>query len=195
MLYPTLNLSRNFNTSKNHQPYFIMYATEVIIKTPLPWCDHCFCSAVKDLRDVSSLVQDIKYSYYQLGKEFGLPFGELESIRTAYHHLIDQAIDQVLLLWLKQCYDVQRHDLPTWRRLVEAVDSPNGGNNPALAIDIANRHLVPGMLCLILPREGSTLATFSIVSNDCYVFESWICLHCVFWMLCELQAIHEWNKL
>ena len=90
-------------------------------------------------------MQCIKYAYFQLGKELGLPPGELESIKTMYNQLIDQAIDQVLLVWLKQRYDVQRHGHPTWRRLVEAVDSPNGGNNPALAIDIANRHLVPGM--------------------------------------------------
>ena len=109
-----------------------------------------------DFRDVHNEIHSIKYAYYQLGRELGLPPEELESIRTIYPQLIDQAIDQVLLLWLKQCYDVQRHVRPTWRRLVEAVDSPNGGNNPALAIDIANRHLVPGMFvskCLFIYRS------------------------------------------
>ena len=101
-------------------------------------------SAEDDFRSIHNEVQGIKHAYYQLGRELGLPPGELESITTVYHQLIDQAIDQVLLKWLKQCHDVQRHGHPTWRRLVEAVDSPNGGNNPALAKDIANRHLVPG---------------------------------------------------
>ena len=55
---------------------------------------------------------------------------------------IDQAIIEVLLLWLRQDYNVQRYGPPTWRRLVEAVDR---GNNFALAIHIASRHLLPGM--------------------------------------------------
>ena len=89
-------------------------------------------------------MESIKYAYYQLGRELGLPPSELKSIKRA-NQPVEEMIDDVLLLWLKQCYDVQRHGLPTWRRLVEAVDSPNGGNNPVLAVDIANRHLMPGM--------------------------------------------------
>ena len=114
-------------------------------------------SADKDFKDVSSAVQGIKYAYYQLGKELGLPPGELESVRRVHHEFLDQAIDQVLLLWLKQHYDVQRHGLPTWRRLVEAVDSPNGGNNPVLAINIANRHLMPGMFVNVFPKREASL--------------------------------------
>ena len=38
---------------------------------------------------------------------------------------------------------------------MEAVYSPNGGNNPALAIAIANRHTVPGMIPLSLSRSLS----------------------------------------
>ena len=105
-------------------------------------------SADEDIRDVLSEVQDIKHAYYQLGIELGLSPGKLESIRAMYHQRINQAIIDVLLLWLRQDYDLQRHGHPTWRRLVEAVDSPNGGNNPALAINIANRHLVPGMFVI-----------------------------------------------
>ena len=38
---------------------------------------------------------------------------------------------------------VKRFGKPTWRRLVEAVEDPVGGNNYALALKIAADH--PGM--------------------------------------------------
>ena len=104
-----------------------------------------FSVAENDLRVVCQEVVGIKSTYYQFGKELGIPPGELDSIRKQFHHDHDQAIDEVLLLWLRQRYDVERHGRPTWRRLVEAVDSSNGGSNPALAIDITNRHTVSGI--------------------------------------------------
>ena len=116
-------------------------------------CCCCCCFALLaegDLSDVCREVVGIESRYYQFGIALGLLSGQLDSIRTAYYQLIDQAFYQVLLLWLRQSYDYRRHDRPTWRRLVEAVDSPNGGNNPALAIAIANRHTVPGMISLSL---------------------------------------------
>ena len=35
---------------------------------------------------------------------------------------------------------VERFGKPTWRRLVEAVEDPVGGNDPALALTIARDH-------------------------------------------------------
>ena len=104
-----------------------------------------FCSDEYDLNDVWQEVVSIKCNYYQLGVALGLPAGELDSIRKAFHQLIDQAFNEVLLLWLRQRYDVGRHGRPTWRKLAEAVDSPNGGNNHALAMAIASRHPVSGI--------------------------------------------------
>ena len=107
-----------------------------------------------DLSDVCREVVGIESRYYQFGIALGLLSGQLDSIRTAYHQLIDQAFYQVLLLWLRQSYDYQRHGRPTWRRLVEAVDSPSGGKNTALAMVIASRHPVSGtdnVLSLSLP--------------------------------------------
>ena len=110
---------------------------------------YCFFTAEEnDWRTVHNEVQSISYAYFELGRELGLPPYKLECIKRA-NRPFEEAIDDMLLLWLKQCHNIREHGLPTWRRLVEAVDSPNGGNNPALAIDIANRHLLPGKLCLI----------------------------------------------
>ena len=39
---------------------------------------------------------------------------------------------------------LERSGKPTWRRLAEAAKDPVGGNNPALAHEIARKH--PGVL-------------------------------------------------
>ena len=109
-----------------------------------------YISDENDLSDVSQEVLSINYSYYQLGIALGLPLGELDSIRAASFYNTDQAFCAVLLVWLRQLYDVYRHGPPTWRRLVEAVDSPSGGNNPALALNIASRHPSAGNSTIII---------------------------------------------
>ena len=53
---------------------------------------------------------------------------------------MDQAFSEMLLVWLRHSYNVDKHRPPTWRRLVEAVDSDAGGNNHALAKKIASNH-------------------------------------------------------
>ena len=113
------------------------------------------------MRDIRQEVLSIKSTYYQFGIALGLPVGELDAIRTSFHQVIDQAFDEVLLLWLRQLYDVGRHGHPTWRRLVEAVDSSNGGKNPALAMAIASRHPLSGISPFSLSLSLSPLLVLS----------------------------------
>ena len=47
---------------------------------------------------------------------------------------------EVISTWLRQSYDVERHGLPSWRRVVEAVDSGAGGANYVLAKEIASKY-------------------------------------------------------
>ena len=75
-----------------------------------------------------------------LGIELGLPVEELDSIRRVYSQDLMQACSEMLLVWLRQSYRVDKYGLPTWRRLVEAVDNEAGGNNHALAKKIASNH-------------------------------------------------------
>ena len=96
-----------------------------------------------DFRDVCRELVTIRASYYQLGVELGLPPGELEVIRKEYPQ-VDPAFNEVILRWLRQRYNIARFGRPTWKRLVEAVNSPIGANNPALALEIAANH--SGML-------------------------------------------------
>ena len=87
----------------------------------------------------------ISARYYNLGIELGLPPGTLEAIQQIHSNDIAQALTQVLLLWLRRQYDVETHGPPTWQRLREAVGSPVGGGNPALAEEIAEKHLTSSM--------------------------------------------------
>ena len=76
----------------------------------------------------------------------GLPVGELQTIRQSNLQNIAQAFTEVLLTWLKQLYNVEKYGAPTWQRLVEAVDSPSGGNDHALSERMAEKYLVSSML-------------------------------------------------
>ena len=94
-----------------------------------------------DFRDICRELVSIKAKYYELGVELGLPPGELDAIRK--DHAVDQAFNEVILRWLRQQYNIARFGRPTWKRLVEAVESPIGGSNPSLAVVMATRH-APG---------------------------------------------------
>lgn len=101
----------------------------------------CICVAEEDFHDVHKAVIKLKGGYYQFGIGLGLPPHQLDTIRRRFPTDIDQAFAEVLLTWLKHCYNTEKHGPPTWQRLVEAVDSPAGGNNHALARTIAAHHL------------------------------------------------------
>lgn len=84
----------------------------------------------------------IKLVYYSLGRSLRLQLSDLKAIREACTNEFDteQALEDVLLLWLQQKYDVGRFGQPTWKMLVEAVDKKSGGNNHDLAKQIASNH-------------------------------------------------------
>ena len=95
-----------------------------------------------DLSDVIEEAVSIKCMYFQLGRALRLRIDDLRAIRQAYTNEVDteSALNDVLLLWLDQKYNVQRFGPPTWRMLVEAVDKETGGNNHNLAKKIASNH-------------------------------------------------------
>ena len=98
----------------------------------------CF-TAERDLREVIREANDIKFRYHEFGICLHLPQRELQSIQMTNYSSVDRAFSEVLLVWLRHNTD-ERHNHPTWRRLVEAVDDPAGGNNHALAKTIAEHH-------------------------------------------------------
>ena len=95
-----------------------------------------------DLVDIMGEVLSMKTVYYPLGQSLRLRTYYLKAIREAYPSESDaeQALEDVLLLWLHQKYNVKKFGPPTWKMLVEAVDKKAGGNNHDLANEIASNH-------------------------------------------------------
>jgi hypothetical protein len=86
-------------------------------------------------------VLDIKSMCFALGRSLRLRNDNLEAIRKKYpDHDTEQALNDVLLVWLNKEYNVERFGPPTWRMLVEAVNKKSGGNNYELAKQIALNH-------------------------------------------------------
>ena len=81
----------------------------------------------------------LKSVYYRLGQSLRLDIDALKDIRDAYPN-DEEALEEVILLWLKKKYNVEKYGHPTWRMLVEAVDRKRGGNNHELAKKIASKH-------------------------------------------------------
>ena len=83
----------------------------------------------------------VKARFYAIGRALGLPMGELDSIRlSSQDHELQ--LNDILCVWLRQKYDVERFGNPTWRKLVEAIDDPAGANDHRLAKTIALHHPV-----------------------------------------------------
>ena len=96
------------------------------------------------MSDIMEEVLDIKSMYFALGRSLRLRNDDLQAIRKEYPnesgHDAEQALNDVLLLWLKKEYNEERFGPPTWRMLVEAVNKKSGGNNYELAKQIASNH-------------------------------------------------------
>ena len=113
----------------------IVFVLQFILRTIIiPICS----TEEDDFREVFRCTVDLKTCYYELGIELGLPPRELTAI--AQDKTTNNPLTGVLLAWLSQSYNTDKYGLPTWRRLVEAVDSPAGGNDHELAKAIASKH-------------------------------------------------------
>ena len=58
----------------------------------------------------------------------------------ADHSDVKSRLEAVLTEWLKKAYDTTCFGQPSWQLLVAAVAHPAGGNDRALAEEIAGRH-------------------------------------------------------
>jgi hypothetical protein len=131
-----------------------------------------------DFREVyRELVVNISAKYYNLGIELGLHPGQVDAIRKIHSQDVEQALNQVLLLWLRRQYDVDKYGPPTWQRLRKAVDSPSGGGNPALAEKIAEKHLISSMghhSNLFSPPPLSIPLLLFLCCNDARVYQCYL---------------------
>ena len=64
----------------------------------------------------------------------------LATIKADHPTSVQQCLTEVLTQWLKKAYNTDRLGPPSWKLLVAAVAHPVGGNNRALAEQIARKH-------------------------------------------------------
>ena len=70
-------------------------------------CDHVFLLAGEDdLRDVRSAVADLAGRWEDLGISLGVRSGDLEAILSASAHFLSSCLKKMLVLWLRQSYNV-----------------------------------------------------------------------------------------
>ena len=99
-------------------------------------------SGEDDMQDIMKEVIQVKANYKAFGMMLGLSYPQLEDIQKSPLFIVDNgaALTEVILTWLRQKYNTVKFGVPTWRRIVEAIDSEAGGNNHALAKEIATHH-------------------------------------------------------
>jgi hypothetical protein len=102
--------------------------------------DVIMCAGEENALDVKEETVTLAARFYPVGAALGLPPSELNKIRQNCPCDCDGALFQVIVTWLKRLYDTSKHGHPSWKKLVEAVASRAGGQNPALAQKIAAAH-------------------------------------------------------
>lgn len=102
----------------------------------------CHTKVEEDLPDILEELIPVIPRYYSLGRSLRLDPHQLNEIRKTYLHEKDaeQALNDVMLLWLSKQYDTDKFGFPTWRVLIEAVAKRLGGNNIDLAKKMASNH-------------------------------------------------------
>lgn len=93
-----------------------------------------------ELFDVQTALTPLTSKWKQIGSALRIKIGRLEEIESNHPNDAAGCLYDVLTDWLKRNYDYQKFGEPSWRRIVEVVDSPAAGANRALARTIAKEH-------------------------------------------------------
>ena len=106
----------------------------------------------EDLPDILEELIPVIPRYYSLGRSLRLDPCRLNEIRKTCLQEKDaeQALNDVLFLWLSKQYDTDKFGYPTWRALIEAVTKRLGGNNLDLAKKMASSHPASKLRIIIL---------------------------------------------
>ena len=84
-------------------------------------------------------VLDVAAKWKSLGQALRVRPAEMDTISATHNNDPTECLRDVLKAWLQQHYDTRRFGQPSWRMLCQAVHRPVGGNNPALAMKIADQ--------------------------------------------------------
>ena len=95
---------------------------------------------IDDYFDVIDEVFDLAGRWREFGAALRLPVAVLNRIRANNPGDVEKSLSDVVTEWLSQSYNTERFGLPSWKMLVDAVAHRSGGNNCALARQIAIQH-------------------------------------------------------
>ena len=98
-----------------------------------------------DIFDVKREIITVAARWRDVGIALRLKYDALDNIETKCSNDPHRALELMVKEWLKRNYNVRKFGEPTWQKLVEAVNSPAGGANTALARGIAGRHQAGGV--------------------------------------------------
>ena len=89
---------------------------------------------------VFDVVLPVSAKWSMICCSLGLRASLVDTIEMDHPRDVSRCLFQGLKQWILKNYDTTKHGLPSWRRLVEAVDDSSGGHNHALALEIAEKH-------------------------------------------------------
>ena len=99
------------------------------------------CVGIDEFYDVWERVKSLSPRWFFISGSLRLNPNTLALIEANNGNNCEKCLFEALTHWLNKNYDVIRFGHPSWRKLCVSVS--NGGQNKALAEEIANEHLVP----------------------------------------------------
>ena len=80
-------------------------------------------------------------SWKAIGTGLRIDSGHLNIIHESNSGKLKECLSETLTCWLNRNYNVEQFGEPTWRAVVKVVAHPAAGDNCALALSIAGKHL------------------------------------------------------
>ena len=110
-------------------------------------------SAEEDIYDVINEISSLAGRWRNMCLALRLLPSDETTIASSCRDNPDECLKAVLIKWLKKCYNTQKHGPPTWQKLVAAVANSTGGDNPALAKQISEKHQGEHLIMMHLHGE------------------------------------------
>ena len=98
-----------------------------------------YIADIDDFFDVKRELVGVAHNWKGIGEALRLTPSVLDIIEFDGKNA-ESRMNKVLTEWLKKAYNTTRFGLPSWKLLVAAVAHPAGGNNHALAEEIAQKY-------------------------------------------------------
>ena len=117
-------------------------------------------------------IGSVATSWEPIGHLLGIDGDTLTTISNDNSASADKCLIDMVTCWLQLKYDTSWHGLPTWKKLVQVIGSPEGGNNTTLALTIAQQHNVymsvqqPTQTHVALSELTSPQSTYSPLSSS-----------------------------